>query len=137
MIDQLNQDIKEAMKAGEKDRLQALRYLKSMLIENKTSKAPIAELDVAIKHVKKLKDSVETYPADNPMRGKILDEIRYLGPYLPQPLSEAEVRSIIQTIIDGLENAQMGAVMKELSPQIKGKFDGKRANELVKELLGI
>lgn len=136
-MDQLNQDIKEAMKSGQKERLAALRYLKSMLIENKTSKSPIAELDVAIKHVKKLKDSVESYPKDNPMRDKIIEEVTFLEPYLPKPLNEQEVRDLIQSIIAGLDQPNMGAVMKELTPQIKGKFDGKKANDFVKEYLGM
>ncbi len=135
MIDQLNEDIKSAMKASEKDKLAALRYLKSMLIENRTSKAPIAEVDVAIKHVKKLKDSLESYPADNPMVEKIKVEIQFLEPYLPSQLSEADVVSIIKKIISTLDAPNMGLVMKELTPQIKGRFDGKRANDLVKENL--
>jgi uncharacterized protein len=135
MMDQLNQDIKVAMKAQEKERLAALRYLKSMLIENQTSKSPIAELDVAIKHVKKLKDSLESYPAENPMRAKIEAEIVFLAPYLPAPLNEAEVIELIKGIIAKLDQPQMGLVMKELTPIVKGRFDGKRANDLVKELL--
>lgn len=135
MMDQLNQDIKTAMKAQEKERLAALRYLKSMLIENQTSKSPIAELDVAIKHVKKLKDSLETYPQENPMRAKIEAEINFLAPYLPKPLTEEEVVDVIKGIISKLDQPQMGMVMKELTPIVKGRFDGKRANDLVKELL--
>ena len=135
MIDQLNEDIKSAMKASEKDKLAALRYLKSMLIENKTSKAPIAEVDVAIKHVKKLKDSLDSYPAENPMVEKIKAEIQFLEPYLPSQLSEADVVSLIKKIVSSLAAPNMGLVMKELTPQIKGRFDGKRANDLVKENL--
>lgn len=135
MIDQLNEDIKLAMKASEKEKLAALRYLKSMLIENKTSKAPIAEIDVAIKHVKKLKDSLDSYPVDNPMVVKIQAEIEFLEPYLPSQLNEIDVIAIIKKIISSLDAPNMGLVMKELTPQIKGRFDGKRANDLVKENL--
>lgn len=135
MIDRLDQDIKEAMKAGEKQRLAALRYLKSMLIENRTSKSPISELDVAIKHVKKLRDSLELYPAENPMREQIAQEIRDLEPYLPKAMTEDEVKDLIQKIKTTQSAPQMGSIMKELSPQIKGRFDGKRATELIKEAL--
>lgn len=136
MLDQLNQDIKTAMKAKEKEKLSAIRYLKSMLIENQTSKSPIEELDVVIKHVKKLKDSVETYPAENPMRAQILNEIEFLSPYMPQQKTEEEVKKLIQDVLQKLgDKAQMGLVMKEINPHIKGMFDGKRASDLVKEAL--
>ena len=62
MFELITDDIKKAMLAREKERLDALRYFKSMLIENKTSKTPIGEMDVLIKHVKKLKDSLENFP---------------------------------------------------------------------------
>ena len=52
MMDQINLDIKEAMKSKDKQRLNALRYLKSKLLENKTAKQPKAELDVVISHFK-------------------------------------------------------------------------------------
>lgn len=136
MLDQLNQDIKTAMKAGEKEKLSAIRYLKSMLIENQTSKSPIEPMDVVIKHVKKLKDSVAVYPEGNPMKEQILKEIEFLNVYMPKQKSEEEVKKIIQDILAKLgADAQMGMVMKELNPQIKGMFDGKRATELIKEAL--
>lgn len=136
MIEQLNQDIKAAMKAKEKEKLTAIRYLKSMLLENQTSKSPQPEMDVVIKHVKKLKDSLESYPADNPMRGQIQNEIKFLEVYMPKQMSEDEVVVMIDQIISSLgEKPQMGAVMKELTPKIKGMFDGKKASQLVKDKL--
>lgn len=134
MIDQLNQDIKAAMKAKEKEKLAAIRYLKSMLLENQTSKDPKPEMDVVIKHVKKLKDSLDTYPADNPMRDQIKNEIVFLEVYMPKQLSEDEVAKMIDEIVSGLgDSPHMGAVMKELTPKIKGTFDGKKASQMVKD----
>lgn len=131
MIEKLNQDIKDAMKKGEKERLDAIRYLKSMLMENKTSKKPIAELDVIIAHCKKLKDSLATFPEGNELKAKTEKEISFLSIYLPQQMSEEEVKKVIKDIIARGAN-NMGMIMKDLSPQIKGRFDGKLANDFVK-----
>ena len=135
MFDQVSNDIKEAMKNKEKERLDALRMLKSRLLENKTSKKPISEQDVAIKYSKMLKDSLEQFPKGSDQYAKVETELKFLSPYLPEQLSEEKVRSIISQIINENEGANFGAVMKALTPQIKGKFDGKLASQLVKEIL--
>lgn len=135
MLEQISSDIKAAMIAKEKEKLDALRYLKAMLIENKTSKSPIAELDVVIKHVKKLKDSIESFPAGHEQIGKIQKEIAALASYLPKELTQDEVKAMIADIIKSNPAANQGMVMKELSPKIKGQFDGKLASELVKTAL--
>lgn len=135
MLEQITDDIKKAMLAKDKDRLDALRYFKAMLIENKTSKAPIAEMDVLIKHVKKLKDSLENFPPENEIRKKTEVEISILADYMPKQLSEDAVKSMISAIIAANPGVNAGLVMKELSPKIKGQFDSKLANELVKNAL--
>ena len=137
MMEQITEDIKKAMFAKDKDRLDALRYFKSMLIENKTSKAPIAEMDVLIKHVKKLKDSLENFPTENEIRKKTEREIITLGEYMPKQLDEATVKGYIKDILAANPAHNAGLVMKDLSPKIKGQFDSKVANELVKAALGV
>ncbi len=134
-MERLNQDIKEAMKAKDKPRLNALRYLKSVFMENKTSKKPEQDLDVLSRHVKKLKDSLEAYPQDSDMHSKISTELNVVSEYLPKQLSEDDVNIIIDRIISSQENPNIGPIMKELSPQIKGRFDGKKANLLVRNKL--
>ncbi|NOT79722.1 MAG: GatB/YqeY domain-containing protein [Bacteriovoracaceae bacterium] len=135
MFELITDDIKKAMLAREKERLDALRYFKSMLIENKTSKTPIGEMDVLIKHVKKLKDSLENFPPENEIRKKTEREILILSDYMPKQLDEATVKAYIQEIITNNPAVNAGLVMKELSPKIKGQFDSKIANELVKAAL--
>ena len=135
MFDQVTSDIKEAMKAKEKAKLNALRYLKSLLLENKTSGKPKPELDVVVAHQKKLSASLESYPAESEQRQKIVEEIAFLKPYLPEQMNEDDVKSIIKDILSKMEKPNIGMVMKELSPQIKGKFDGKAANKIVQELV--
>lgn len=134
MLETINEHIKEAMKNKEASRLQALRFFKSKLIENATAKKKLPEQDILISHVKKLRDSLALYPEGDARLG-IEEEIKYLTPYLPQALAEAEVCSLIEKIISSLENPNLGMVLKSLMPQIKGRFDGKRAQELVKKSL--
>lgn len=135
IMDKVNNGIKESMKAGQKDRLNALRFLKAKLIENNTSSKVLPELDVVVAHVKKMKDSLTEFPEGNAIRQQTERELTYLQEFMPAQMSEDDVKKLILAIKANLPSPNMGAVMKELSPQIKGRFDGKRANDLVKELL--
>lgn len=135
MIERVNQDIKDAMKARQKERLEVLRYLKSLLLENKTSKSPRDEMEVVLLHQKKLKEAISSFPDGSPQQLKATEELVFLMPYLPEQMDEDKVKNIIKEILKNMTNPNPGMIMKELSPQIKGKFDGKRANQLVQELL--
>jgi uncharacterized protein YqeY len=135
LFDQITEDIKKAMFAKEKEKLDALRGLKAMMIENKTAKAPIAEMDVLINCVKKLKGSIDSFPEGHEIRLKTEREILTLSVYMPKQLTEAEVKNFIKEIIAANPGANQGIIMKELSPKIKGQFDGKLANDLVKSSL--
>lgn len=135
MKDRLSKEIIDAMKAKDKTRLNVLRYLKKLIIENETSKKPIGEQDVIISHAKKMKDSVSMYPEGSDARKELENEIIILNEYLPEQLTEDDVVNIIKEIISKLDNPNMGGVMKDLAPQIKGKFDGKLATQLVNKTL--
>jgi uncharacterized protein YqeY len=131
MMDQVNNDIKEAMKAKQQDRLDALRMLKAEFIKNNTAAKPTDELSITVGHAKRLQDSLEMYQAGTPAHDKILAELSVIKAYLPSEMSESEVIQLIQDIkAKGAKD--MGAIMKELQPQIKGRFDGKKASDLVK-----
>jgi uncharacterized protein YqeY len=135
LFEQITEDIKQAMIKKEKEKLDALRGLKALMIENKTSKAPIAEMDVLINCVKKLKGSLDAFPAGHDLRTKTEREIEILNVYMPKQLSEDEVKEIIENIIAANPGANQGIIMKELTPKIKGQFDGKAASEMVKSFL--
>ncbi|OFZ15191.1 MAG: hypothetical protein A2X86_07660 [Bdellovibrionales bacterium GWA2_49_15] len=136
LSEKINEDLKNAMKQGDKERLNALRNLKARFIENKTAAKVLPEQEVLVSYYKKLKDSMSSFPEGHALRLSTERELKFLDPYMPAQMAETEVRAIIQTIVGKLEKPNMGAVMKELTPQIKGLFDGKRANDLVKEILG-
>ncbi|MBP5296645.1 MAG: GatB/YqeY domain-containing protein [Bacteriovoracaceae bacterium] len=131
----VNQDIKEAMKAGAKDKLSALRMLKSALIENKTATQPKTELDVLVAHYKKLKKSIDAFPAGHEQIKKIEQELGFLDGYMPQAMTESEVSALISKIIAG-GATNLGMVMKALVPQIQGRFETKAAQQLVAKALG-
>jgi uncharacterized protein YqeY len=131
LMERVNNDIKEAMKAKQQFRLDALRMLKAEYIKNNTAAKPTDELSVTISHAKRLTDALEMYEKGTEAYQKIVDEYAVLKDYLPQEMSEAEVIKLIQDI-KAAGAKDMGAVMKELQPQIKGRFDGKKASDLVK-----
>lgn len=134
LMDQVNNDIKEAMKSKQQERLEALRMLKAEFIKNNTAPKPTDELSVTISHAKKIQDSLEMYQAGTPAYEKIQKELEVVKAYLPKGMEEAEVVQLIQDIKNkGAKD--MGSIMKELQPLIKGRFDGKRASDLVKSSL--
>jgi uncharacterized protein YqeY len=84
-----------------------------------------------VAHAKRLQDSLEMYQAGTEAHDKIIKELAVIKEYLPAEMGEAEVVKLIQDIkAKGAKD--MGSIMKELQPQIKGRFDGKKASDLVK-----
>lgn len=135
LLDQLAAEIKEAMKEKDKEKLNALRYLKAMLMENKVAAKPVDEMDVVVRLSKKIKETIDSFPTGDERRAQAQQELIYVEQYLPKALTKEEVQALIAQIKSKLSAANMGAVMKELTPLIKGRFDGKEASELVKAAL--
>ncbi len=133
--EQINKDITTSMKNKEKEKLEALRFLKSLFIQNNTSVKPTDDQSVLISHVKKLNDSLVNFPDGSELKLKTQREIEIISYYMPKPLLQADVEKLIKDIKSKLEKPNMGDIMKELTPQIKGKFDGKLASDLVKQAL--
>jgi len=131
LMDKVNGDIKAAMIGKMQDRLDALRMLKAEYIKNNTAAKPTDELSVTVSHAKRILDSLEMYQAGTPAYEKIQKEYDVIKEYLPQALTDAEVGAMITAIKAGGAK-DMGAIMKELQPQIKGRFDGKKASDMVK-----
>jgi uncharacterized protein YqeY len=141
---QLDQDIIKALKAGEKQKLTVLRGLKSDLkykqIDQKDELTDKAAIEVLSSAAKKRRESIEQYKAGD--RQDLVDnetvELGIIKAYLPEQLSEAEIRILVISAIaeSGAETAQeIGKVMKVLMPKVKGKADGKLVNKLVTEIL--
>lgn len=143
--ERINQDIKNAMLAKEKERLAVLRDIKSKLLLEATSggSGELTE-EVANKIVLKLhKQRMETYQiyvdqGRTDLAEEELFQAKVLEDYLPKMMTDDEVRAIIAAKIAeiGASGPQdMGKVMGPVSGQLAGKADGKRVSELVKEAL--
>ena len=147
IFNQITRDIKAAMKAREKDKLEALRAIKSALMLAKTEKGPNheisseEELKILQKLVKQRKDSAEIYKNQNreDLYENEIFEAEVIGEYLPKPLSDDELEKELSEIIKetGAESMKdMGKVMGTATKKLAGKADGKRISEKVRKLLG-
>ena len=132
----ISKDIIDAMKSKQKERLDVLRFIKSLFIQNNTAVKPTDDLSVVVGHAKKLQDSLSMYTAGTEAYQKIESEIKIIKEYLPKPLEQSEVENIIHEIKKNNPGANMGLIMKELGVHIKGRFDGKLASDLVKKIIG-
>ena len=145
----IDQDIKEAMKAKEADRLGALRMLKSSLKYAVIEKGAAAEADLADtdvitvirKRIKQCQDAVEGFVKGGreEQAAKEKAEIALLEAYLPASLSADELAAIVRDAIaetGATGKAQMGAVMKVVMAKAAGRTDGKAVNAEVLKQLG-
>lgn len=148
LYDTIMTDMKEAMKSHDKETLSTLRFLKSAIdlfkINNKMDRTESPSDDTVIevvsKQVKTHKESIEEFKkaGRNDLVENLLKEVQVLSKYLPEQLSEGEVRSKIDEVISSVKATSikdMGKVMKELTPLFKGKADMKLVNTIVKEKL--
>ena len=148
LYDAIMTDMKDAMKSHDKETLSTLRFLKSAIdlfkINNKMNRIDSPSDDVVIevvsKQVKTHKESIEEFKkaGRNDLVDNLLKEVEILSKYLPEQLSEEEVRSKIEEVISSINATSikdMGRVMKELTPIFKGKADMKLVNTIVKEKL--
>jgi len=148
MRDKINADLKEAMKAGEKDRVGTLRLINAAIkqadIEARPSgkdKITDAEiLSVLAKMIKQRRDSVEQFTngGRQDLADKETAEIKVIEAYLPKQMSEAEAKAAIAAVIKevGAESPKdMGRVMGALKAKYVGSMDFGKASAQVKELL--
>lgn len=142
--EQLDADLKAAMRAKDEVKLSVVRMLKSAIkyreIELMKPLDDAGVLGVISTEIKRRKDSVEQYRAGNraDLAAKEEAEIAVLQGWLPAQLSEAELRALVEAAVQksGAQGPKdMGAVMKLLMPDTQGKADGKVVSELVKARL--
>lgn len=147
LFDQISNDIKEAMKAKDKVRLETLRNVKKVFLEAKTAPGANDTLtdDAALKLIQKLvkqgKDSAEIYKGqgrEDLAEGE-LAQVAVLEVYLPKQMSEAELEAALKEIIAevGATSAKdMGKVMGTATKRLTGQAEGRAISAKVKELLG-
>lgn len=146
LTDQINNDIKTAMKAKDKPTLEALRAIKSQLLLAATEKGAgesdeAAEMKMLQKLVKQRRDSADIYTNEgrNDLAAAELEQVTIIENYLPEQMTEDQIRSEVDAIIKatGAKGMQdMGKVMGSANQKMAGKADGKIIAQLVKRALG-
>jgi uncharacterized protein YqeY len=147
----LMDDMKTAMKQGDKRRVGCLRMLRSRLLEREVAlrpeKGPDYEIEdpeataVIATYAKQRRESIESYRAGG--RPDLADneeaELQIIQDYLPEQLSEERIREVVREVIEqsGASSAKdMGGVMKLVMARLRGAADGKLVSQIVRESLG-
>jgi uncharacterized protein YqeY len=142
----IDNDIKTAMLAKEKEKLEALRAIKAMILLAETDKANLngvtadVENKLLMKAAKQRKESAEIFQKEGrtDLAQKEQFQLDVISTYLPKQLSEDEIRAELTKIIEqvGAKGPQdMGKVMGTATKALAGKADGKLISELVKKML--
>lgn len=145
LMSQLNTDMKQAMKAKDKETLNVIRMVKASL-QNETIRlgkdelSQDEELTILSRELKQRKDSLHEFKSAGreDLVEKVNTEIAILEPYLPAQLSDDELEAIVQETIEqtGATSVKdMGKVMGAIMPKVKGQADGSQINQLVKKSL--
>jgi uncharacterized protein YqeY len=144
LLNDLNQDMKQAMKDKNKQKLSVIRMLKASLqneaIKHGRELNEEEELTVLVREMKQRKDSLQEFEkaGRDDLAAGLQEEIAVLTPYLPKQLTEEELVEIVaQTISEtgAASKAEMGKVMGALMPKVKGKADGGLVNRIVQQQL--
>lgn len=146
LYEKVENDIKAAMLAKEKEKLEALRAIKAAFLLAKTEKGASetlseeTELKVIQKLVKQRKESAELYKSNgrNDLSDKELFEAEVIATYLPAQLSETEIEAEVRKVIEavGAKGPQdMGKVMGVANKQLSGKAESRLVAQKVKEIL--
>jgi hypothetical protein len=139
VLEQLQSDTKDAMRAGDKERVTALRMVVSEL-QKAAKEGGDDEIAVLQRERKRRFESAEAYREAG--RDDLADgeerEAKIIEAYLPQQLSDEELRAIVGDVVAETGAAsprEMGQVMSQVMPKVQGRADGKRVSGVVKELL--
>ena len=144
MRERILNDLKEAMKMQDKERLTVIRMLKgSMQMEELNKKRELSDeevISVVTKEIKSRNDSIKEFEKGKreDLIAKTKEEIEILKAYLPEQLSLEEALEIIDKAFDDIKPTSpkdMGKIMKEVSPKLKGRFDMGKVSAIIKEKL--
>ena len=144
-IDEVRSAMVAAMKAKDKDTKETLSALlaalKNKAIYKRADLTEEEEVQVILKEIKQLKETLEMTPAD---RTDLIEEaqkrLSVLEEYAPKMMDADEIKAVIQTVLSelGIETPtakEKGKIMKELMPRVKGKADGKEVNQILASMM--
>lgn len=146
LIEKLSADIKEAMKAGQKDRVEVLRFTLAGVnaaAKEKFAKQPNVPLTdeeaVAViqKEAKRRKEAIELFKQGkrDDLVKKEEAEMKIINEYIPKELSHAEIERIVDEV-KGKGAADFNSIMRETMKLVKGRADGKTVGDVIKKKLG-
>ena len=143
--DSLSADMKAAMKESQgKTKLSVLRLVKAAIqyeeIEKHRELSDEEVLGIIAREIKQRQDTIPDYQRANREEAvnKIREEMEYLQTYLPQQMSEEEIRDLVYQVVKDIQakdSKDIGKVMKSIIPQTKGRADGKLVSSIVKQIL--
>lgn len=141
----IQEDLKQAMKARDQDRVSALRFITAAIkqreVDERIELDDTAVLAILDKQAKQRREAIEQYQQNDraELAQKEADELEIIQSYLPAQLTDAELDQLIKDAIAQTNAAgikDMGKVMGILKPQIQGRTDMKAASAQIRSLLG-
>ncbi|WP_025689900.1 GatB/YqeY domain-containing protein [Paenibacillus zanthoxyli] len=144
LSERLNEDMKQAMKSKDKFKLSTIRMVRSTIknleIELKRTLDDNEVLDILSREIKQRKDALQEFEkaGRDELAASNKAEIEIIAQYLPEQLSEEEIKVIVQQTIQetgASSRNDMGKVMSALMPKVKGRADGKLVNQAVLQFL--
>lgn len=144
LVETINEDMKLAMKSQDKEKLSVVRMLKSAIqlaqIELKHELSDEEVIDVVAKQIKMRKDSIAEFSkaGRDDLVAQYQSEVEILNAYMPEQLSIDEVTKIIDEVfasVNPTSPKQMGLIMKEVNPKVRGKFDMGEVSRIIKDKL--
>ena len=145
LFEQLTEDMKHALKAGEKEKLSTIRllrgYIKNESIDKRKELTLEEEIAVLTSAAKKRKESIQAYgdAGRDDLVTKESAELAVIQSYLPQPLSPQEIEEIVDSAISNVNATSLqdlGKVMPVAIKMAAGRADGKEINAIVRKKLG-
>lgn len=144
LSEQLNEDMKQAMRNQDKFKLSVIRMVRSSIKNQEIDLKRILDdhevLDILTREIKQRKDALTDFEkaGRDDLVENLHKEVAIIAAYMPQQLTEEEVKAIIlETIqeVGASTKADMGKVMSALMPKVKGRSEGKLVNHLVQQQL--
>ncbi len=146
--EKIREDIKTAMKSGDTIKRDVLRFLENAILKEEIDKQKRVDglsdeevVAVVSRQIKQRKDSIEQFSiaGRTEMAEKEFRESQVLAAYLPDQMSEEEVRSLIAKAVASfgeVHASDSGKIMGKIMPQLKGRFPGERVKVLLQEVIG-
>ncbi len=134
--ERISEEIKNAMKSGDKLRVSVLRMLQADIINVEKSGKEFKQIDVIRGYAKKLKKAIEEYERLH-LQDKIEsfnEELKIVEEFLPKQMSDEELKKVVIELLDSEKPGDMGMAMKLVMGKYKEVADGKKVQALVKEI---